>query len=118
MACESTGVKHLHHKAKSFDIGVYFEANGHGTVLISDHAKQTFRDIKDNENATQELRETAQRMLNLFDLINETVGDAMSDMLLVETILYSKGWDLKDWLATYDDLPNVQVKVKVKVSFN
>lgn len=27
-----TGVKHLHHEAKNSDIGVYFEANGHGTV--------------------------------------------------------------------------------------
>ena len=32
VACVSTGVKHLHHKAKEFDVGVYFEANGHGTV--------------------------------------------------------------------------------------
>lgn len=32
VACVPTGVKHLHHKAADFDIGVYFEANGHGTV--------------------------------------------------------------------------------------
>ena len=32
VACVPTGVKHLHHKAQDFDIGVYFEANGHGTV--------------------------------------------------------------------------------------
>lgn len=31
-----TGVKYLHHKALEFDVGVYFEANGHGTVLFSD----------------------------------------------------------------------------------
>ena len=31
-----TGVKYLHHKALEFDLGVYFEANGHGTVLMSD----------------------------------------------------------------------------------
>uniref|UniRef100_A0A8C0MHN5 Phosphoacetylglucosamine mutase n=1 Tax=Canis lupus familiaris TaxID=9615 RepID=A0A8C0MHN5_CANLF len=30
--CTKTGVKHLHHKAQEFDIGVYFEANGHGTA--------------------------------------------------------------------------------------
>jgi len=30
----------VHHAAKVFDIGVYFEANGHGTVLFSDHARQ------------------------------------------------------------------------------
>ena len=34
VACTKTGVKHLHHKAQDFDIGVYFEANGHGTVCI------------------------------------------------------------------------------------
>ena len=30
-----TGVKFLHHKAHEFDMGIYFEANGHGTVLFS-----------------------------------------------------------------------------------
>ena len=35
VACTKTGVKHLHHKALEFDIGVYFEANGHGTVSNS-----------------------------------------------------------------------------------
>ena len=30
-----TGVKHLHHEAEHFDVGVYFEANGHGTILFS-----------------------------------------------------------------------------------
>lgn len=34
--CTKTGVKHLHHAAQEFDIGVYFEANGHGTVSSSD----------------------------------------------------------------------------------
>eukprot|EP00820_Chromera_velia_P023302 Cvel_31863.t2-p1 / transcript=Cvel_31863.t2 / gene=Cvel_31863 / organism=Chromera_velia_CCMP2878 / gene_product=Phosphoacetylglucosamine mutase, putative / transcript_product=Phosphoacetylglucosamine mutase, putative / location=Cvel_scaffold4827:5535-7347(+) / protein_length=408 / sequence_SO=supercontig / SO=protein_coding / is_pseudo=false len=33
VACAKTGVKSLHHKALEFSIGVYFEANGHGTVL-------------------------------------------------------------------------------------
>ncbi|XP_062324191.1 phosphoacetylglucosamine mutase isoform X2 [Osmerus eperlanus] len=33
--CTKTGVKHLHHAAQEFHIGVYFEANGHGTVLWS-----------------------------------------------------------------------------------
>jgi phosphoacetylglucosamine mutase len=33
-AFTSTGVKHLHHKAAMYDIGIYFEANGHGTILF------------------------------------------------------------------------------------
>ena len=40
MVCTSTGVKHLHHRAAMFDIGVYFEANGHGTVLFSVGAQE------------------------------------------------------------------------------
>lgn len=35
-----TGVKHLHAAAHEFDIGIYFEANGHGTVLFSSSAQQ------------------------------------------------------------------------------
>ena len=35
-----TGVKYVHEKAHSFDVGVYFEANGHGTVLFSSALQQ------------------------------------------------------------------------------
>lgn len=35
-----TGVKHLHHKALEYDIGIYFEANGHGTVIFSNSARE------------------------------------------------------------------------------
>jgi phosphoacetylglucosamine mutase len=35
-----TGVKYLHHKAKEFDVGIYFEANGHGTVVFSERFRQ------------------------------------------------------------------------------
>ena len=43
--CAKTGVKHLHHAAKDFDIGVYFEANGHGTVgyFLHTHSKAQLR---------------------------------------------------------------------------
>lgn len=61
-----------------------------------------------------ETNESSATLLNVIDLINETVGDAISDMLLIETILHSKGWDVQDWLKTYVDLPNLQLKVKVQ----
>lgn len=31
-----TGVKYLHEKAAEYDIGIYFEANDHGTILFSE----------------------------------------------------------------------------------
>lgn len=55
----------------------------------------------------------AKKLLSTIDIINETVGDAISDMLLVETILHVNGWDVQEWLATYSDLPNVQKKISV-----
>lgn len=114
VACTATGVKHLHHKALEYDIGVYFEANGHGTVIFSQKTKDLISKVLNSDDSTDEQKEASNNLLLTIDLINETVGDAISDMLLVETILHSKGWDLKDWLATYEDLPNLQQKVKVQ----
>ncbi|XP_017842993.1 phosphoacetylglucosamine mutase isoform X2 [Drosophila busckii] len=107
VSCVATGVKHLHHKALEYDVGVYFEANGHGTVVFSDHAKLIIKE-------SAQINQNAKTLLLIIDLINETVGDAISDMLLVEVILSHKGWDVKDWISTYEDLPNQQLKIKVQ----
>jgi phosphoacetylglucosamine mutase len=37
-------VKYLHHAAKAFDIGIYFESNGHGTVLFKPSLLQQLQD--------------------------------------------------------------------------
>ncbi|XP_065088319.1 phosphoacetylglucosamine mutase [Ochlerotatus camptorhynchus] len=114
VACVPTGVKHLHHKALDYDIGVYFEANGHGTVIYSTNAKLKIRAASGDPSLTEEQRDAANLLLRTIDLTNETVGDAISDMLLVETVLHYKEWSLTDWLATYTDLPNVLMKIKVE----
>ncbi|KAI5292791.1 Phosphoacetylglucosamine Mutase, partial [Ascosphaera acerosa] len=41
------------------------------------------------------------------------VGDALSDLLLVEVILAHKGWSPREWLATYTDLPSRLVRIEV-----
>jgi len=46
-------------------------------------------------------------------LINSYVGDAIADLLVVEAILFSKGWSAKQWDDMYHDLPNRQLKVLV-----
>lgn len=55
----------------------------------------------------------AKRLLQTIDVINETVGDAISDMFLVEIVLQSNGWDVRDWYNLYTDLPNLQKKISV-----
>lgn len=59
-------------------------------------------------------RKAAQILGSAIDVINQTVGDALSDMLLVELILHANDWDVVDWEKCYQDLPNRQVKVKVQ----
>lgn len=110
VVCTPTGVKHLHHAACQFDIGVYFEANGHGTVVFSQEATRLFREKAPQSPAQKDALET---LAAVSDLINQTVGDAISDMLMVEVILAHKGWTLKDWATTYTDLPNRLVRVEV-----
>ncbi|CAK7244991.1 MAG: Phosphoacetylglucosamine Mutase [Sporothrix thermara] len=110
VVCTPTGVKHLHHAANRFDVGVYFEANGHGTVLFSADAVQLFKTKQPQSPAQKEALDT---LAAVSDLINQTVGDALSDMLLVEVVLAHKVWSLRDWALTYNDLPNRLVRVEV-----
>ncbi|NWR76303.1 AGM1 mutase, partial [Centropus unirufus] len=109
--CVKTGVKHLHHKAQEFDVGVYFEANGHGTVLFSKAAETKIRQLA-KEEKDDEKREAAKVLENMIDLINQTVGDAVSDMLVIEAILALKGLTVQQWDAIYTDLPNRLLKVQ------
>ena len=104
-------MKYLHHAATKFDVGVYFEANGHGTVVFSDLA---LKRIKKHEPQSPAQSTALDTLKALTALINQTVGDALSDMLLVETILAHKGWGPKEWDLTYKDLPNRLVRVEVR----
>lgn len=49
-------------------------------------------------------------------ILLKTVGDAISDMLLIEAILAIKGMTVQQWDDIYTDLPNRQLKVKVLIS--
>jgi phosphoacetylglucosamine mutase len=112
-AMAKTGVKHLHHEAVKFDVGIYFESNGHGTVVLSSallaHAKQ--QQQREADSGSMVLSSADIGALAL--LINQAVGDALSGILLVECILRRKNWGVKEWAAIYSDLPSRQLKVTV-----
>ena len=109
--CVSTGVKHLHHAANRYDIGVYFEANGHGTILFSDGAKEK---IRSEEPRTPGQKNALDTLSACIDLVNQAVGDALSDMLFIELVLAAKTWSMDRWEKCYIDLPNVLKRVVVK----
>ncbi|GAB6022015.1 Phosphoglucomutase-3 [Chamberlinius hualienensis] len=113
VAITATGVKYLHHEAEKFHIGIYFEANGHGTVMFNDETKEKIRSCLSDETKNQTQKDAAQLLINFIDLVNETVGDAISDMLIVETILHYWGWGIDDWDNAYNDLPNRLRKVEI-----
>lgn len=117
VAFTSTGVKYLHKKALEYDIGIYFEANGHGTVLFSDEFISRLESLttKLSSIATGSAQhQAALRLLATSQLINQAVGDALSGMLLVEAVLQHKRWSFQNWCDLYTDLPSKQLKVKVK----
>lgn len=60
-------------------------------------------------------RGAARKLLTFIDMVNETTGDSISDLLIVETILHARGWSVEDWENCYTDLPNRQLKITVQV---
>ncbi|KAJ7515763.1 hypothetical protein O6H91_22G026900 [Diphasiastrum complanatum] len=103
----STGVKYLHEKASEYDIGIYFEANGHGTILFREEFLAFLR--------TKHMwgKPSIHRLLAVSEMINQAVGDALSGILMVEIVLMYLGWSIQDWNDIYADLPSKQLKVKV-----
>jgi len=112
-----TGVKHLHKAAEEFDVGIYFEANGHGTVLFKDGFMQQVNEAcaacpASPVEGTPESALVKLRALG--EVVNQAVGDALSGILVVEAILSHYQWQLKDWAGLYTDVPSRQLKVQVK----
>lgn len=138
-----TGVKHLHEKAHGCHIGVYFEANGHGTVLFSESVVTDLQAVVASEDKSNVARASARALLAMRTLINQVcggttgrrpnvdgssrrvphghcplpsgkaVGDALSDVLAVEAVLRLRGWGMADWGTLYRDLPSRQTKIAV-----
>lgn len=106
-----TGVKHLHHAAAKFGIGVYFEANGHGTVLFD---KSTVESLKTIDIESPAQKQSIDILLALSDLINQTVGDAISDLLMVLVILAIRNWTPAQWDSCYTELANRLLKCNVR----
>uniref|UniRef100_A0A8C8H3N3 Phosphoacetylglucosamine mutase n=1 Tax=Oncorhynchus tshawytscha TaxID=74940 RepID=A0A8C8H3N3_ONCTS len=76
--CTKTGVKHLHHAAQEFDIGVYFEANGHGTVF-SKEAEVKIQQLARDSNTNDERENAALLLQNTVNLINQVADRRVID---------------------------------------
>lgn len=101
-----TGVKNLHKKASEFDLSVYFEANGHGTIWVSEKARKLIGEYDKPDVSIRNLRQLLEILINY-------TGDALSNILIVETILRYYDWSHINWFNMYKDRPNSLIKVQV-----
>ncbi|KAF7456954.1 Phosphoacetylglucosamine mutase [Cryptosporidium felis] len=114
VCCVPTGVKHLHRRASEFDIAVYFEANGHGTVIHKPEKLRRWSEelsICKNPNSFQILT-------HFLCIFNPVIGDAISDMLAFEACrkYIQAHFGCRFSMDLYDDLFVVQDKVFLKRS--
>ena len=65
---------------------------------------------------SEECQQAAKQLVLLMDVINQMVGVAISELLLVESVLHANGWRIAEWDAAYTDLPNRQLKVAISVA--
>lgn len=70
------GVKHLHKEAERFDIGIYFESNGHGTVLYKEERILQVLGQRNTEHVA--------KLLAYLRCFNQAVGDAIVNSLCFE----------------------------------
>ena len=56
-------------------------------------------------------RENQEELMLLSTLINQTVGDAFSDMFAIEAVLHLLDYSVRDWYEMYNDFPNRLMKV-------
>ena len=90
--CTATGVKNLHSEALKHDISIYFESNGHGTVLFN----KSYENLKG---------------LEVF--FHPTVGDGIMDMFGILFILQELNLTMYQWNDLYIDNPYHLFKMKV-----
>nr|CCC49438.1 putative N-acetylglucosamine-phosphate mutase, fragment [Trypanosoma vivax Y486] len=100
-----TGVKNLHPIAHERDVGIYFESNGHGTVLFDD--KNITTKLKNISPKTTHILRTLQKLLS------QTCGDAIADSFACEVALLAMKLTFESWLNLYEDVPSYQAKVTV-----
>ena len=108
-----TGVKYVHHAAEAFDVGVYFEANGHGTVLVKEVLRERLAQLDREPGTGGRARLAVARLHAISQLANQSVGDALADLLLVEAVLCLQQKSIAAWGALYNELPSRQLKQRV-----
>lgn len=102
-----TGVKNAHPIVVRYDIGANDEPNGHGTIVCKwDKVKSALAEKMDTLEA--------QKIVGILQLSNMTVGDAIANLLLIESILRDLDMSIQDFMSIYEENPSRMYKAIVK----
>lgn len=103
-----TGVKNFVKEARNYDVGIYFEPNGHGSVTFSKQFRNTVEEIK-----------TPTILKNIIEMFDPCVGDALANLLVLKGTLRTVE-DLRKYKENYSRLMTVKIKDKnmIKVDQN
>ena len=101
-----TGVKNAHPIVIKYDIGANDEPNGHGTVVCKWNKVY---------EALGEKKETLEgkKLIAILKLSNQTVGDAIANLLLLESIMKDLDYSINDFANIYEENPSRMYKALV-----
>lgn len=108
-----TGVKNLHAGAYNYDIAIYFESNGHGTVYYNNSVKEKIERLYSFIESSAD-SQVLEMILIFLSLFNRTTGDSLSAMIATECCLKVMNMTVRDFYYLYNELDYVNITVKVK----
>ena len=86
-----------------------------GPFFSGNHQSKELKDQFFSDGARKKLQDENQtEVLQLATLINQTVGDAFSDLFAIEAVLSLLNYTAADWHKMYSDFPNRLMKVIIK----
>jgi phosphoacetylglucosamine mutase len=88
------GVKNLIREAESYDIAIYFESNGHGSIIVKNHYN------------IPELKA-------LKDLFNQVIGDGIMNMIGIHYILDRLDLSPSDFYSIFGNRRSIMEKIRV-----
>jgi len=108
---QPVGVKNLHSAAKKYNIGIYFEPNGHGTVLFNATFIQFMKILKNSQDIKK--KTAAKSILNIYRLLNQKVGDGITNLLMILYICRTAN-DIVNMNNMFSLNPHYMAKIIVK----
>ena len=107
-----TGVKFVHKRAKEFDIGIYFESNGHGTIIYKPRIVEIIKKLEESAK-DPEVAQIVQDFKVYLTQQNNINGDAIGNMMLILSSLEILDIEVNELFTCYTDNHSIVGKVKL-----